>query len=177
MRHASLPTWTPDGRAPTIPGHSRSVAWTPHDLDNQINKGGVPMKRTIYLVALMLAMLAGNALAQDSKTPNVTVANRVISVSEEPIRLNAANVNSNGMWQITWVLADPKAYKFSENIGIDIKDPKPDNLDCNRIANGARYVCKFKPKKGTFNYKYDINVDPQDGSPRITLDPNINTTF
>ncbi len=131
----------------------------------------------VSAIALVLAIAAGPVFAQDSKTPNVTVANRVISVSEDPINLDKSHVNSNGRWQITWVLADPKAYKFSDNIGIDIKGDKPDDLRCNRQANGARYTCSFKPKSGQFRYKYDINVDPQAGGARITLDPVINTSF
>jgi hypothetical protein len=136
------------------------------------------MKNTaVAAIGLVLAIVAGPVLAQDSKTPNVSVANRVISVSEDPISLNKSNVNSNGRWQITWVLADSSAYKFSDNVGIDIKGDKPDDLRCNRQANGARYTCSFKPKSGQFNYKYDINIDPQGGGGRITLDPVINTSF
>ncbi len=133
------------------------------------------MNRAIRIAGFMLALAAGTAFAQDSKTPNVTVADGVISVSEDPIRLNAANVNSNGMWQITWVLADPKRYKFVDGIGINIPGTKPDNLECRSLANGARYMCKFKPKKGNFEYKYDINLE-SDGQ-RITLDPAISTNF
>ncbi len=132
---------------------------------------------TARALALVLALLAGPAFAQDSKTPNVTVTNRVISVSEEPINLNRSNVNSNGRWQITWVLADPKAYSFSDNIGINIRGDKPDDLRCNRLANGARFTCSFKPKNGKFSYKYDVNIDPAGGGGRITLDPTINTDF
>jgi hypothetical protein len=131
----------------------------------------------VWATALGLAMATGAALAQDSRTPNVSVANRVISVSEDPINLTRSNVNSKGRWQITWVLTNPKAHRFSRDIGINIIGDKPDDLRCNRQANGERYVCSFKPKSGSFSYKYDINVDPQDGGERITLDPIINASF
>jgi hypothetical protein len=148
------------------------------DLDNQIHQGGVPMKSTVMrVVALVLAVAMGPAFAQDSRTPNVSVQNRVISVSEDPINLDRSNVNSQGRWQITWVLTDSKAYRFSPRIGIDIKGDKPDDLRCNRQANGARYVCSFKPKSGKFSYKYDVNIDPQPSGQRITLDPRIITNF
>lgn len=132
----------------------------------------------VRVIALVLAVAVGPAFAQaDSRRPNVSVQDRVISVSEDPINLDRSNVNSQGRWQITWVLTDSKAYRFSPRIGIDIKGDKPDDLRCNRQANGARYVCSFKPKSGKFSYKYDVNIDPQPSGQRITLDPRINTNF
>jgi hypothetical protein len=131
---------------------------------------------------LTVVLLAGSAAAQaqDPGKVNVFVENGKIRVDQDPIQLKRTHV-SNGRWQVSWTLADPKGYRFSDKVGIEILEARedhkgPDDLRCNREANGARFVCSFKPRAGQFNHKYNISVDATGGG-RILLDPTINTNF
>jgi hypothetical protein len=140
----------------------------------------LPIARALAAAALT-ALFSGHgpASAQSPTDPNVAVANGSITVDQDPIRLRRAQV-SNGRWQVTWALASAGGYRFADD-GIKvmpaIQDGRlPDDLRCNRLASGLRFACSFKPRTGTFNYKYDISVVDSAGG-RITLDPVINTNF
>ena len=140
----------------------------------------LPIARAVAAAALA-ALLGGHgaAVAQNPNEPNVTVVNGTITVDQDPIRLRAGQV-SNGRWQVSWMLARSGDYRFADD-GIKVmpatEDGRlPDDLKCNRLANGVRFACSFKPRSGTFNYKYDINVVDKAGA-RTSLDPVINTNF
>lgn len=143
-------------------------------------KSRLPIARAAA-AAVLAALLGGHgaAHAQSPNQPNVTVANGVITVDQDPIRLRRAQV-SNGRWQVTWALPSASGYRFTDD-GINVMPARedsrlPDDLRCNRLASGLRFACSFKPRTGSFNYKYDINVVDAAGG-RISLDPVINTNF
>jgi hypothetical protein len=100
----------------------------------------------------------------DDRTVKVTVANEMISVDPDPVKMKKS---SN---KITWELATP-GFSFPAN-GIVIKRAGGEYGEC-RNKSKTEFVCKKLKHADKKEYKYDVNlVNDSTGKP-LSRDPII----
>ena len=135
------------------------------------------LKRITIIVSLALLFAAlpsysKNPVEQkeqssaDDRTVKVTVANDVIRVDPDPVKMKKSSK------KITWELATP-GFSFPAN-GIVIKRADGEYGECkNKSKSKTEFVCKKLKHVDKKEYKYDVNlVNDSTGKP-LNLDPVI----
>ncbi len=100
----------------------------------------------------------------DDRTVKVSVANDVISVDTDPVKMKKS---SN---KITWELATP-GFSFPAN-GIVIKGADGEFGECRNKSKTA-FVCKKLKHVDKKEYKYDVNLVNDSNGKSLNLDPII----